>query len=174
MKFTTKTGWQVAVAGVVASLAVAQLTTPVTAGDSAVVQSAAAPADRAALQRADRAAVEQAALDYLEGIYNADTARIERSVHTQLTKRGFWRDSATAPWGPQSTMTYEQLIALTKTWNADKKRDTTIKKVDVFEVLDQTATAKITAIWGVDYMHVAKYDGRWKIINIIWQAQPAK
>jgi len=122
----------------------------------------------------DRAGVESAALDYLEGIYNADVSRIERSVHPQLTKRGFWRDGATAPWGPQETMTYEQLIALTKTWNAKKNRDTTIKKVDVFDVLDQTASAKVTAMWGVDYLHLAKYDGRWKIINIVWQAHPAK
>jgi hypothetical protein len=175
MKLTTRTALQAAaVVGMVAAFSAAQMTIPVQAGHSAVAQSGTAPADRAAAQRADRAAVEQAALDYLEGIYSADTTRIERSVHTQLTKRGFWRDSATAPWGPQATMSYEQLIALTKTWNADKKRDTTIKKVDVFEVLDQTATAKITAMWGVDYMHLAKYDGRWKIINIVWQAHPAK
>ena len=122
----------------------------------------------------DRAAVEAAALDYLEGIYTADSSRIERSVHSQLTKRGFWRDSATAPWGPQLTMTYEQLVALTKKWNADKKQDISIKRVDVYEVLDQTASAKITAQWGIDYLHLAKYDGRWKIINIVWQAHPAK
>ena len=123
---------------------------------------------------ADKAAVQQAALDYVEGIYTSDVSRIERSVHPQLQKRGFWRDSPAQPWGPQSTMTYEQLINLTKTWNAKKDRDTTIKKVDVYEVLDQTATAKVTAMWGIDYLHLAKYDGRWKIINILWQAHPAK
>lgn len=123
---------------------------------------------------ADRAAVQQAALDYVEALYEADPSRIERSVHPQLTKRGFWRDTATAPWGAQQTMTYDQLIALTKTWNAKKDRDTTIKKVDVFDVADQTASAKVTAMWGIDYLQLAKYDGRWKIINILWQAHPAK
>lgn len=123
---------------------------------------------------ADRAAVHQAALDYVEGIYTSDVSRIERSVHPQLQKRGFWRESPTLPWGPQSTMTYDQLINLTKTWNAKKDRDTTIKKVDVYEVLDQTASAKVTAMWGIDYLHLAKYDGNWKIINILWQAHPAK
>ena len=123
---------------------------------------------------ADRAAVQQAALDYVEALYLADPTRIERSVHPQLTKRGFWRDTATAPWGSQETMTYDQLIALTKTWNAKKNRDTTIKKVDVFDVADQTASAKVTAMWGIDYLQLAKYDGRWKIINILWQAHPAK
>ena len=122
----------------------------------------------------DRTAVEQAALDYVEGIYTSDVSRIERSVHPQLTKRGFWRESPTLPWGPQATMTYEQLVTLTKNWNAKKDRDTTIKKVDVYEVLDQTASAKVTAMWGIDYLHLAKYDGRWKIINILWQAHPAK
>jgi hypothetical protein len=39
-------------------------------------------------------------------------------------------------------------------------------------VLDQTATAKITAQWGIDYMQLAKFDGAWKIINIVWQTHP--
>jgi hypothetical protein len=29
-------------------------------------------------------------------------------------------------------------------------------------------------LWGIDYMHLAKYDGRWQIINIVWQAHPPK
>ena len=120
----------------------------------------------------DRAAVEQAALDYVDAIYLSDPSRIERSVHPLLTKRGFWRDSATAPWGPQLTMTYEQLVNLSKTWNAKKNQDTSVKRVDIYEVLDQTASAKVTASWGIDYLHLAKYDGAWKIINIVWQAKP--
>ena len=120
----------------------------------------------------DRAAVERAALDYVEAIYESDPARIERSVHPQLTKRGFWRDSPTAPWGPQLTMTYDQLLNLAKTWNAKKNQDTSIKRVDIYEVVDQTASAKVSASWGIDYLHLAKYDNAWKIINIVWQAKP--
>jgi hypothetical protein len=120
---------------------------------------------------ADREAVRQAALDYVEGIYTVDPARIERSVHQDLAKRGFWRKPQDKAYGPQLTMTYEQLVNLARTWNKDGKQDTSIKKVDVLEVLDQTAVAKVTASWGIDYMHLAKYDGRWKIINIVWQSR---
>jgi Putative lumazine-binding len=144
---------------------------------AAAEQPAAVAADQVqkpAATASDRAGVEAAALDYVEGLYNADPSRIERSVHPQLTKRGFWRDSVTAPWGAQETMTYDQLIALAKTWNAKKNRDLTIKKVEVFDVADQTASAKVTAMWGIDHLQLAKYDGRWKIINILWQAHPAK
>ena len=139
-----------------------------------VPASAQQPAGTAAGAAADREAVRQAALDYVEGIYLTDASRIERSVHPLLTKRGFWRNTPTTPWSPQQTMTYEQLVKLAQTWNADKKRDTSIKQVDIYEVLDQTASAKVTAFWGIDYLHLAKYGGRWQIINIVWQAHPAK
>ena len=126
----------------------------------------------AAQNTADKAAVHQAALDYLEGIYLVDPSRIERSVHPDLTKRGFWREPSKPAYEPQSTMTFAQLMTLAASWNKAGTRDTTIKKVEVLDVMDQTAVAKVTASWGIDHMHLAKYDGRWKIINIVWQAHP--
>ena len=121
---------------------------------------------------ADKAAVQQAALDYLEGIYLVDPTRIERSVHPDLTKRGFWREPSKPTYEPQSTMTYTQLMALAASWNKAGTRDTSVKKIEVLDVMDQTAIAKVTASWGIDHMQLAKYDGRWKIINIVWQAHP--
>ena len=122
----------------------------------------------------DREAVRQAALDYVEGIYTVDTSRIERSVSKNLTKRGFWREPNDAAYRPESVMTFDQLMKLTAAWNKDGKRDTSIKDVTVLDVLDQTASAKVVAMWGIDYMHLAKYDARWQIINIVWQAHPPK
>ena len=40
--------------------------------------------------------------------------------------------------------------------------------------LDQTAVAKVTASWGVDYMLLGKHDGQWKIQQILWQSPPPK
>ena len=131
-------------------------------------------ADASAQTASDKDAVRQAALDYVEGIYTVDTSRIERSVHKNLTKRGFWREPADSAYRPESVMTFDQLMKLTAAWNKDGKRDTSIKEIVVLDVLDQTASAKIVAMWGIDYMHLAKYDGRWQIINIVWQAHPPK
>lgn len=38
----------------------------------------------------DKNAVKQAALDYIEAVYNVNPAQAERSVHTELVKRGFF------------------------------------------------------------------------------------
>lgn len=122
---------------------------------------------------ADREAVRLAALDYVEGIYNVQPERIERSVHTTLVKRGFYKKDAGAPY-IDMPMTYEQLVKLAGNWNKDGKRDTSIKDVAVLDVLDQTAVAKVTASWGIDYMLLGKYEGRWKIVQILWQSHPPK
>ncbi len=132
------------------------------------------PSDASAQTASDKEAVRQAALDYVEGLYTADPSRIERSVHKNLTKRGFWREPAETTYKPESVMTFDQLMKLTASWNKDGKRDTSIKEVVVYDVQDQTASAKISAMWGTDYMQLAKYDGRWQIINILWQAHPPK
>ena len=122
---------------------------------------------------ADREAVRLAALDYVEGVYNVQPDRIERSVHTSLVKRGFYKDTAAGPYN-ESPMTYEQLVRLAGNWNKEGKRDTSIKDVAVLDVLDQTAVAKVTASWGIDYMLLAKYGDRWKITQILWQSHPPK
>lgn len=118
----------------------------------------------------ERDAVRQAALDYVTAVYESKPELIERSVHPQLTKHGFMRQQDGTY--KQGRMTYEQLLDVARNWNKDRKRDTSIKDVEVFDVLDQTASAKIRASWGIDYMQLAKFDGVWKIVNIVWQTPP--
>jgi len=116
--------------------------------------------------------VRQAALDYVEALYEVDTSRVVRSVHPALTKYGYYRTDGTYRGG---AMTYEELKQLALRWNRDPRRvdpETAVKEVVVFDVLDKTASAKVVAHWGVDYMHLAKVDGRWLIRNILWQSPP--
>lgn len=123
----------------------------------------------------EREAVRLAVLDYVEGVYNVDPSRIERSVHPELAKRGFWDDKAKAGGYASGQMTYPQLIEVAKTWNKNGrlKKDAP-KEITIFEVLDQTASAKLVAQWGIDYFHLAKYEGKWKIVNVLWQSPPPK
>jgi hypothetical protein len=124
---------------------------------------------------AEKEAVRAAALDYIDGIYQAKPELIARSVHTDLAKRGYFRKKGETTFSNEP-MTYQQLFDLAGRWNKDGKRPiaTYPREAVVYEVLDQTASAKVTAMWGIDYMHLAKYDGKWKIVNILWQEPPQK
>ena len=122
----------------------------------------------------DKEAVRQAALDYVESIYDVNPEKAERSVHPDLAKRGFFMGKGDTSYTPL-TMTFAQLIELAKTYNkSGRVPKNAPKEVVVYEVSDQTASAKVTAIWGIDYLHLAKYDGKWKIINILWQSPTKK
>ncbi|HLL15234.1 MAG TPA: nuclear transport factor 2 family protein [Pyrinomonadaceae bacterium] len=121
---------------------------------------------------AEREAVRQAVLDYVEGIYEVNHTRIERSVHPELVKRGFFVKRGETAYSSDA-MTFQQLVELAKTYNKNGRvpKDAP-KEVVVFDVSDQTASAKLTAVWGIDYIHLAKYDGRWKFVNVLWQTPP--
>lgn len=120
----------------------------------------------------DVAAVEHAAFDYIDAIYRADVSRIERSVHPSLTKVGYYRDQQGA-WR-ESPMDYARLLEVARTWNRDGQTllADAPREVVIYEVLNRTANAKVIAQWGVDYLHLVKYDDGWKIRHILWQ-EPA-
>ena len=121
----------------------------------------------------DREAVRQAVLDYVEGIYNVEPQRIERSVSPNLAKMGFYRPPAETAYRPARAMAYQQLVEIARNYNKEGKlRKDAPKTIEIYEVLDQTATVKLTAEWGIDFMHLAKMDGKWMIVNVLWQSHP--
>jgi hypothetical protein len=135
---------------------------------------ATAPAARAQ-SAADSAAVRAAVLDYVDAVYQNDTARVARSVRPELAKRGVYR-ARDGAW-QESPMTYAQLVEVARTWNRDGGVDVARapREVRLLDVLDHIASAKLVASWGVDYFHLAKgTDGRWMIVNVLWQSPPAR
>lgn len=117
------------------------------------------------------AGVRAALLDYVEGVYGVAPERIARSVHPDLRKHGFaYRDGE---WR-ELPMTYEQLYRLAGEWNKDGSRANadSPKEITIYEVKEKTAVAKLVAEWGQDYFHLANYDGKWMITNVIWQSLP--
>lgn len=121
----------------------------------------------------DEAAVEQAVVDYVEALYQVQPDRIERSVHPALEKLGLYRPADAKAYRTPSKMTFEQLRELAGQWNKDGREGKDLEyDVQVLDVLDVTASARLTAKWGVDYMHLAKQDGRWRIVQILWQSPP--
>ena len=122
----------------------------------------------------DKAQVQSAIEDYVNALYEVKPALIERSVDTTLRKIGYWYDDKSSEYKDNLPMTYQQLYDLAGSWNKDGKQVTenSPKEILIHEVNDKTATAKLTAEWGIDLFHLSKVNGQWKIMNIIWQSAP--
>lgn len=59
--------------------------------------------------------VEAAILDYVEGIYEVDSTYIERSIHPELRKRGYWYNKDKKKYYDNLDMSYKQLVHLAAT-----------------------------------------------------------
>lgn len=117
--------------------------------------------------------VTAAILNYVDALYEVKPELIAESVHPDLNKIGYWRAEGESDYRDGSVMTYDQLVDLAGKWNAKKwLSEDAPKKITIFEVQDKTAVAKLSAEWGTDYFHLAKLDGRWMIINVLWQSPP--
>ena len=127
---------------------------------------------KAGFSQDDRSLVEKAVLNYVEAFYEADTAKASESIAKNLAKRGYytWQDTVR-----EGTMTFEQAIRLAKRWkNTVTITAETPKKITILDIAPKIASAKLEAHWGIDYFHLAKINGRWMIINVLWQDYKTK
>ena len=130
----------------------------------------AAMAPTAVASDASRTEVERAVLDYVEAIEQGRPELIERSVHPELAKFGFSRREANDDYRI-IPMTFERLVEIATEMKAKGYvPEAPQHSVEILDMLDQTASVKLTAFWGTDYMHLAKYDGKWKIVQVLWQS----
>jgi hypothetical protein len=120
---------------------------------------------------ADKAAIRAAALDYIEGWYAADAARMERALHPELAKRIVRRDGA----GRSSLeeMTSTLLVRSTEAGAGQKAPESRRKKdVTILDVYENAASVRIDAANFVDYLHLTRWNGQWKILNVLTEMHP--
>jgi len=103
-----------------------------------------------------------------------DSTRIQKSVSPKLRKLGYWYNEEKEVYYDNLEMTFEELLSLSAKWNESGTRadEESPKVITIFEVNDKTAIAKLTAAWGIDYFQLAKTEGKWIIMNVLWQSMP--
>lgn len=122
---------------------------------------------------ADKAGITQTALDYLEGWYAGDVERMERAVHPELAKR-IMRTNA------QGQSRLEQMGAMTlvqftrRGYGKNTPKDKQQKDVTILDVYENTASVKTVAADFIDYLHMSKSNGKWVIVNVLWEMKPKK
>ena len=117
--------------------------------------------------------IKQAALDYIEGWYEGNAERMERALHPELAKRIVRTDaSGRSGLGQMSAMTLVQSTRGGGGKNTAKEKQQ--KDVTVLDIFGNSASAKVIASGWVDYMHLAKWNGRWVIVNVLWELKPSQ
>ncbi len=97
---------------------------------------------------------------------------MERAVQPELAKRIVrTNEQGHSQLGQMSAMT------LVQGTRAGGGKDTPVadrhKDVTILDIYQNAASAKIYASGWVDYLHLAKWNGRWVIVNVLWELHPA-
>jgi Putative lumazine-binding len=138
-----------------------------------VVVLAAAVSNASAQSASDAAAIKQTALDYIEGWYEGNAERMERAVHPELAKRIVQTNA-------QGRSRLDQMSAMTLVMGTrrgggkDTPPEKQQKDVTILDVFENAASVKVVASEWVDYLHMAKFGGRWVIVNVLWELKPQK
>jgi len=123
----------------------------------------------------DTLQITETVLNYIEGLDTNDPDRVAKAMHPDLAKRTVEKNKEGNEY--PSNMTAASLIGYTKDFDFtmfySAGVDSTIPlKVDVaiYDIADGIATVKAGSnrFEFIDYIHLAKLDGEWKIINILW------
>jgi Putative lumazine-binding len=121
---------------------------------------------------ADSSAIRSTALDYVEGWYEGNPERMGRAVHPELVKRIVVSDTATKHSVIQ-TMGATALVNGTRHgWGKETPKDRQQKDVRILDIFGNAASVRATMADWIDYLQIAKVDGRWVIVNVLWEEKP--
>ncbi len=115
--------------------------------------------------------VSKACLNYIEGFYEGDTIKLIKCLMPSLYKFGYWKDKTSGKYAADGNMTYRQALDYAKNVLAKKNfaKPDAPKKVEVLDVQNTIASAKVTAWWGIDFILLSKQNDTWMIEQVLWE-----
>ena len=99
---------------------------------------------------------------------------MERALHSELAKRMVSTDAMTGR-SLLNQMSAMTLVQRTREGIGKKiPEDRQLKEVTILDRFNNVAVVKVVASDWVDYLEVAKFNGEWKIINVLWELKPKR
>lgn len=110
-------------------------------------------------------------LNYAEAWYEGNADKMESSLSPilrnallELTQQG------QSSLGQMTAMTLVQVVRTGE--GKQTPREEQQKDVTILDMLTNSATVKLEMRDWIDYMHIGKMNGKWYIINVLWEPKP--
>lgn len=123
-------------------------------------------AQEAKIDDDEKKAIEQAALDYVQGYFEGSGERMERGLNPQLQKVVVRK----LPNG-RDIITLTSRSSLIEAASAEMGTDLEKAKAVKAEILciyKNIASVKITSADFIDLAQIAKINGQWQVVNVLW------
>ncbi|MDB4752356.1 nuclear transport factor 2 family protein [Winogradskyella sp.] len=119
----------------------------------------------------DKTQIETTLNNYVDAFYKGDTTKLKLAIKPRLNKFGYWKNKESGNYEYYAHMSYEKAMEFVqKMKDEGKTRDENkIRNVEVLDIGNHVASAKVTATWGIDYVQLSKDNGQWMIEQVIWE-----
>jgi Putative lumazine-binding len=108
----------------------------------------------------DHELVTQVALDYFEGWFDGDVARMDRALHTDLVKRSIEHDRVT---------TKAQMLEFTAAGEGRQDGVDRSLNIRIEDVCEDIASVTVESAVYHEYVHLMKTPDGWRIANALWR-----
>jgi hypothetical protein len=113
----------------------------------------------------DRDAVVATVMNYFEGWYDADLARVDPVLHPQLVKRSAAQVGGETP----SATTKERFLALVRGGGGVEDKTDDPIEVTVADIHHDIAAVVVRSAQYREYLHLLRTPEGWRIVNAFWQ-----
>ena len=115
----------------------------------------------------DIKAIHEAVEDYYSGWYGADVERMNKCLHPGLVKRRIKLDENGKEY--LRHLTKEVMVNATRQGGgSDVPDDKKTWAITILDRYEEIATVKVVAGEYVEYLHLARQDGQWLIVNVLY------
>ncbi|HEX6221704.1 MAG TPA: nuclear transport factor 2 family protein [Acidimicrobiia bacterium] len=111
--------------------------------------------------------VMEAALDYIEGYIEGDPERHARAYHPECIKRRYVTDEDTG---------IDELVVLSPRtmveYSAISQMSDCETEVIIDAISESIASVRVYSCRWVDFLHIVKARGEWKLFHVTWHGRP--
>lgn len=127
----------------------------------------AAVSDQKGQPTTERTAIVAVAQNYMDAYYTADASKMERALHPDFHKRTLHLVNSEIQMRED---TVSSMLAGVRSGSGLKiPSSERVRKIEVLDVYKNAANVKVTTGRWVDYMLISKFDGQWRVLDVVLQ-----
>jgi len=115
----------------------------------------------------EQAAITVVAQSYMDAYYTADAARMQKTLHPDFHKRTLQTVKGHTEISEDSVQSMVEGVRLGS--GKEIPAAERVQKIELLDVYRDVASVKvITGRW-IDYMHLSKLNGEWRVLDVVLQ-----
>lgn len=115
----------------------------------------------------ENAAITAVAQNYMDAYYTADSVRMQKALHPDFHK---WTLQTVNGHTEISEDSVQSMVEEVRSGSGKEiPAAERVKKIEVLDVYGDAASVKVVTGRWIDYMHLSKLNGEWRVLDVVLQ-----